>query len=173
MSYENLHTILQFENNTIVAGMSAPFKEHKQKELRELIMEVLWRNPKLNYYQVNADSSGVRKWKGSLYWWALAQGFHDICACFLLVLGKRDAIPAAENVALFFLRYPFFQAICSCIDLRITNQMVPVPNHFDFDLSQYRCDVGDFRSDNKAFELDECLVGYGWSTTTSLSRSVC
>jgi hypothetical protein len=32
--------------------MSAPFKEHKQKELRDLIMEVLWRNPKLNYYQV-------------------------------------------------------------------------------------------------------------------------
>ncbi|CAO3694554.1 unnamed protein product [Umbelopsis ramanniana] len=63
-------------------GMSAPFKEHKQKELRDLIMEVLWRNPKLNYYQ----------------------GFHDICACFLLVLGKKDAIPAAENVALFFLR---------------------------------------------------------------------
>jgi hypothetical protein len=59
--------MLQFENNAVVSGMSAPFKEHKQKELKELIMEVLWRNPKLNYYQVNADSCGVRKWKESSY----------------------------------------------------------------------------------------------------------
>jgi hypothetical protein len=45
----------------------------------------------------------------------LLQGFHDICACFLLVLGKRDAIRAAENVALFFLRYPFETIIhCHC-----------------------------------------------------------
>lgn len=34
----------------------------------------------------------------------LLQGFHDICTCFLLVLGKKAAIPAAENVALFFIR---------------------------------------------------------------------
>jgi hypothetical protein len=39
-----------------IKGMSTPFKEHKQKELRELIMEVLWRNPKLNYYQVRSTS---------------------------------------------------------------------------------------------------------------------
>lgn len=32
------------------------------------------------------------------------KGFHDICTCFLLVLGKKAAIPAAENVALFFIR---------------------------------------------------------------------
>jgi TBC1 domain family member 20 len=88
--------------------MSAPFKEHKQKELRDLIMEVLWRNPKLNYYQVCKLED--EKWKGrenDLMLIRVIQGFHDICACFLLVLGKKDAIPAAENVALFFLRYPF------------------------------------------------------------------
>ncbi|KAI9320082.1 rab-GTPase-TBC domain-containing protein [Dichotomocladium elegans] len=57
-------------------------KRQKQKELHNMIVEILWRNPRLNYYQ----------------------GFHDICSCFLLVLGKKDAIPAAENVALFYLR---------------------------------------------------------------------
>lgn len=58
------------------------FKQHKQQELHCMIVEILWRNPTLKYYQ----------------------GFHDICTCFLLVLGKKSAIPAAENVALFFIR---------------------------------------------------------------------
>ncbi|KAL7315942.1 GTPase-activating protein gyp8 [Mucor circinelloides] len=58
------------------------FKAHKQQELHCMIVEILWRNPALKYYQ----------------------GFHDICTCFLLVLGKKAAIPAAENVALFFIR---------------------------------------------------------------------
>ncbi|KAL1934449.1 hypothetical protein VTP01DRAFT_6631 [Rhizomucor pusillus] len=62
--------------------ISPTHKVYKQKELHSLIIEILWRNPKLKYYQ----------------------GFHDICSCFLLVLGKKDAIPAAENAALFFLR---------------------------------------------------------------------
>ncbi|CAO3592430.1 unnamed protein product [Absidia cylindrospora] len=57
-------------------------KAHKQQELKSMIVEILWRNPRLKYYQ----------------------GFHDICTVFLLVLGKKAAIPAAENVALFFTR---------------------------------------------------------------------
>ncbi|SAM04667.1 hypothetical protein [Absidia glauca] len=60
-------------------------KAHKQQELHGMLVEILWRNPRLKYYQ----------------------GFHDICTVFLLVLGKKAAIPAAENVALFFTRYPF------------------------------------------------------------------
>ncbi|KAI7867522.1 rab-GTPase-TBC domain-containing protein [Spinellus fusiger] len=63
--------------------MSPMLKAHKQQELHHMIVEILWRNPRLKYYQ----------------------GFHDICTCFLLVLGKKHAIPAVENVALFFLRY--------------------------------------------------------------------
>ncbi|KAI8149892.1 rab-GTPase-TBC domain-containing protein [Fennellomyces sp. T-0311] len=62
--------------------ISPHLKAQKQRELHSLIVEILWRNPRLKYYQ----------------------GFHDICSCFLLVLGKKDAIPAAENVALFFIR---------------------------------------------------------------------
>ncbi|KAG1177335.1 hypothetical protein G6F70_004175 [Rhizopus microsporus] len=62
--------------------MPPVLKEQKQQELHCMIVEILWRNPNLKYYQ----------------------GFHDICTCFLLVLGKKAAIPAAENVALFFLR---------------------------------------------------------------------
>ncbi|KAI8975210.1 rab-GTPase-TBC domain-containing protein [Mycotypha africana] len=58
------------------------FKASKQQELHCMIVEILWRNPNLKYYQ----------------------GFHDICTVFLLVLGKKAAIPAAENVALFFIR---------------------------------------------------------------------
>ncbi|KAI9273586.1 rab-GTPase-TBC domain-containing protein [Sporodiniella umbellata] len=63
-------------------GISPILKAQKQQELHAMLVEILWRNPKLKYYQ----------------------GFHDICTCFLLVLGKKAAIPAAENVALFFLR---------------------------------------------------------------------
>ncbi|KAG2219225.1 hypothetical protein INT45_004585 [Circinella minor] len=63
-------------------NISPDLKAQKQKELHGLIVEILWRNPRLKYYQ----------------------GFHDICSCFLLVLGKKDAIPAVENVALFFIR---------------------------------------------------------------------
>ncbi|KAI8364701.1 rab-GTPase-TBC domain-containing protein [Radiomyces spectabilis] len=62
--------------------ISPMLKAHKQQELHQMIVEILWRNPRLKYYQ----------------------GFHDICTCFLLVLGKKAGIPAAENVALFFLR---------------------------------------------------------------------
>ncbi|KAL0094695.1 rab-GTPase-TBC domain-containing protein [Phycomyces blakesleeanus] len=62
--------------------ISPMLKAHKQQELHRMIVEILWRNPRLKYYQ----------------------GFHDICTCFLLVLGKKNAIPATENVALFFLR---------------------------------------------------------------------
>ncbi|KAI8339862.1 rab-GTPase-TBC domain-containing protein [Chlamydoabsidia padenii] len=47
-----------------------------------MLVEIMWRNPRLKYYQ----------------------GFHDICTVFLLVLGKKAAIPAAENIALFFTR---------------------------------------------------------------------
>ncbi|KAI9306849.1 rab-GTPase-TBC domain-containing protein [Cunninghamella echinulata] len=58
------------------------WKAQKQQELHSMIVEVLWRNPRLKYYQ----------------------GFHDICTIFLLVLGKKAGIPAVENVALFFIR---------------------------------------------------------------------
>ncbi|CAO3691424.1 unnamed protein product [Rhizopus stolonifer] len=63
-------------------GISPILKAQKQQELHCMLVEILWRNPNLKYYQ----------------------GFHDICTCFLLVLGKKAAIPATENVALFFLR---------------------------------------------------------------------
>ncbi|RUO96063.1 rab-GTPase-TBC domain-containing protein [Jimgerdemannia flammicorona] len=62
--------------------LSTPQKVQRRRELHEMIIEILWHNPNLHYYQ----------------------GFHDVCTTFLLVLGKRLAIPAAENVAMFFLR---------------------------------------------------------------------
>ncbi|KAI8640245.1 hypothetical protein BD408DRAFT_419979 [Parasitella parasitica] len=58
------------------------FEAYKQQELNCMIIEILWRNPALK----------------------CCQGFHDICTCFLLVLGKKATIPAAENDALFFIR---------------------------------------------------------------------
>lgn len=75
------------------------FKAHKQQELHCMIVEILWRNPALKYYQVS-----LCIWTRSSYLTFYLQGFHDICTCFLLVLGKKAAIPAAENVALFFIR---------------------------------------------------------------------
>lgn len=33
------------------AGISSAQKARKQKELHDLIIEILWRNPRLKYYQ--------------------------------------------------------------------------------------------------------------------------
>lgn len=79
--------------------MPPVLKEQKQQELHCMIVEILWRNPNLKYYQVSEEQS-IDEYYMLIY----NKGFHDICTCFLLVLGKKAAIPAAENVALFFLR---------------------------------------------------------------------
>jgi hypothetical protein len=42
---------------------------------------------------------------------ACIKGFHDVCSVLLLVLGERGAVRAAERMALFFLRYPFFRGV--------------------------------------------------------------
>lgn len=53
-----------------------------------------------------------------------SKGFHDICSGFLLVLGKKNAIPAAENVALFFLRYPFMFILLPVLVAWQSNQVI-------------------------------------------------
>ncbi|KAG0017150.1 hypothetical protein BGZ80_008572 [Entomortierella chlamydospora] len=58
------------------------FKKQKQEDLLHVIMDVLRRHPKLAYYQ----------------------GFHDVCTCLIVVLGKEAAMPAAESLAMFFFR---------------------------------------------------------------------
>ncbi|OZJ02572.1 hypothetical protein BZG36_04195 [Bifiguratus adelaidae] len=58
------------------------FRAQKQQELKEVVLEVLRRHPQLHYFQ----------------------GFHDVCAVFLKVLGRRRGVTALEHVALFFLR---------------------------------------------------------------------
>ncbi|KAF9438440.1 hypothetical protein BGZ76_007833 [Entomortierella beljakovae] len=57
-------------------------KMQKQEDLLHVIMDVLQRHPTLAYYQ----------------------GFHDVCTCLIIVLGKEAAIPAAESLAMFFFR---------------------------------------------------------------------
>ncbi|CAI2183319.1 11548_t:CDS:2 [Funneliformis geosporum] len=66
-------------------GLNHVQKKKKQSELNDVIVGILRRHPKLSYYQ----------------------GFHDICLCLLILLGKNDAIKAGENIAMFLLRYPF------------------------------------------------------------------
>ncbi|RUP49166.1 hypothetical protein BC936DRAFT_143138 [Jimgerdemannia flammicorona] len=50
-------------------------KKQKQDDLNDIIVEVLRKYPLLHYYQ----------------------GYHDVCTCFLIVMGKTNAIPAIEN----------------------------------------------------------------------------
>ncbi|KAG0350056.1 hypothetical protein BG005_010414 [Podila minutissima] len=57
-------------------------KNQRQDELQQIIIDVLRRHPKLAYYQ----------------------GFHDVCTCLLIVLGKEAATMAAESLAMFFFR---------------------------------------------------------------------
>ncbi|CAO3633834.1 unnamed protein product [Cunninghamella echinulata] len=61
-------------------------KKVLQQELNQVIVQVLRNFPKLHYYQ----------------------GFHDICAVFLLLFGQSNAIQLLSHVALFYLRYPFY-----------------------------------------------------------------
>ncbi|KAF9178811.1 hypothetical protein BGZ51_007457 [Haplosporangium sp. Z 767] len=58
------------------------FKRQRQDDLLHVIMDVLQRHPKLAYYQ----------------------GFHDVCTCLIIVLGKESAKMAAETLAMFFFR---------------------------------------------------------------------
>ncbi|KAG0249222.1 hypothetical protein BG011_009500 [Mortierella polycephala] len=57
-------------------------KSQRQDDLLHVIMDVLQRHPKLAYYQ----------------------GFHDVCTCLIIVLGKEAAKMAAEPLAMFFFR---------------------------------------------------------------------
>ncbi|KAF9961706.1 hypothetical protein BGZ72_002267 [Mortierella alpina] len=57
-------------------------KRQKQDDLLHVILDVLQRHPKLSYYQ----------------------GFHDVCTCLIIVLGKEAATLAAETLAMFFFR---------------------------------------------------------------------
>ncbi|KAG0372073.1 hypothetical protein BGX24_000781 [Mortierella sp. AD032] len=58
------------------------YKKQKQDDLLHVILDVLQRHPKLSYYQ----------------------GFHDVCTCLIIVLGKEAATLAAETLAMFFFR---------------------------------------------------------------------
>ncbi|KAF9989231.1 hypothetical protein BGZ75_007053 [Mortierella antarctica] len=57
-------------------------KRQKQDDLLHVILDVLQRHPKLSYYQ----------------------GFHDVCTCLIIVLGKEAATLAAETLAMIFFR---------------------------------------------------------------------
>ncbi|KAG0213573.1 hypothetical protein BGX28_003990 [Mortierella sp. GBA30] len=57
-------------------------KRQRQDDLLQVILDVLHRHPKLAYYQ----------------------GFHDVCTCLIIVLGKQAATLAAESLAMFFFR---------------------------------------------------------------------
>ncbi|KAI1313913.1 hypothetical protein EDD11_002376 [Mortierella claussenii] len=76
------------------------FKTQKQEELLQVILDVLRRHPKLSYYQVSNATS-------ILFFHAMpksALGFHDVCTCLMIVLGKEAATMAAESLAMLFFR---------------------------------------------------------------------
>lgn len=47
------------------AGISSAQKARKQKELHDLIVEILWRNPRLKYYQAGHEAFNDGEEKGS------------------------------------------------------------------------------------------------------------
>jgi len=57
-----------------------------------------------------------------------------------------------------FSKISFFQAICSSIDLRITNQMASIPNHLDFDLSNTDAMLETFDPITKLLNLMNALL---------------
>ncbi|OZJ06857.1 hypothetical protein BZG36_00144 [Bifiguratus adelaidae] len=112
-------------------NISPHLKKRRQHELQDIIVEILWRNPKLNYYQ----------------------GFHDICTIFLLVLGKEDATPAAETVALFFIRdamHDTFKPINLYLSLMQTLIEYEDPELFEHFTSH---DIVDFARVTTLFDL--------------------
>ncbi|KAI9305497.1 rab-GTPase-TBC domain-containing protein [Cunninghamella echinulata] len=68
--------------NTFPKNLDEKRKKVLQQELNQVIVQVLRNFPKLHYYQ----------------------GFHDICAVFLLLFGQSNAIQLLSHVALFYLR---------------------------------------------------------------------
>ncbi|KAF9129652.1 hypothetical protein BGX30_013859 [Mortierella sp. GBA39] len=77
-----LDVIRSFTHLSSETKRQQAYKKQKQDELLHVILDVLQRHPKLSYYQ----------------------GFHDVCTCLIVVLGKEAATLAAETLAMFFFR---------------------------------------------------------------------
>ncbi|KAF8941123.1 hypothetical protein BGZ47_007483 [Haplosporangium gracile] len=77
-----LDVIRSFTHLSSETKSQQAYKKQKQDELLHVILDVLQRHPKLSYYQ----------------------GFHDVCTCLIVVLGKEAATFAAETLAMFFFR---------------------------------------------------------------------
>ncbi|KAG9070678.1 hypothetical protein KI688_008217 [Linnemannia hyalina] len=77
-----LDVIRSFTHLSSETKSQQAYKKQKQDELLHVILDVLQRHPKLSYYQ----------------------GFHDVCTCLIVVLGKEAATLAAETLAMFFFR---------------------------------------------------------------------
>ncbi|KAF9325414.1 hypothetical protein BGZ89_000848 [Linnemannia elongata] len=81
-SQVRLDVIRSFTHLSSETKSQQAYKKQKQDELLHVILDVLQRHPKLSYYQ----------------------GFHDVCTCLIVVLGKEAATLAAETLAMFFFR---------------------------------------------------------------------
>ncbi|KAG0199642.1 hypothetical protein BGX33_011528 [Mortierella sp. NVP41] len=81
-SQVRLDVIRSFTHLSSDTKSQQAYKRQKQEDLLHVILDVLQRHPKLAYYQ----------------------GFHDVCTCLIVVLGKEAATLAAETLAMFFFR---------------------------------------------------------------------
>ncbi|KAF9119499.1 hypothetical protein BGW39_000265 [Mortierella sp. 14UC] len=81
-SQVRLDVIRSFTHLSSETKSQQVYKKQKQDELLHVILDVLQRHPNLSYYQ----------------------GFHDVCTCLIIVLGKEAATLAAETLAMFFFR---------------------------------------------------------------------
>ncbi|CDS10416.1 hypothetical protein LRAMOSA03092 [Lichtheimia ramosa] len=100
LAYENIHQTIHDKHkdesqvaldvarsfNTFPKDIKPKTKNQLRSKLQSVIVHVLRTYPDLHYYQ----------------------GFHDIASVFSLVFNEKDAGILMENVALFFIRYPFF-----------------------------------------------------------------
>lgn len=76
----------------LTEGSRETVRAYQRGQLASVIHCVLGRHPELRYYQV------IGGWQALLQF-ALAQGFHDVCAIFLYVCGTRSACALVERVS--------------------------------------------------------------------------
>lgn len=143
--YSNWFTII-FDSRPNI-GMSAPFKEHKQKELRDLIMEVLWRNPKLNYYQVckvgRSDNGGIDSILMRVF-----SGLPRHMCMFSASTGEKGCHTCRRKCCFIFSKISFLNRV---VAIFTTLQMWRSPHYTDnivildpfVPFFHYRCDVRD------------------------------
>jgi len=111
--YRQVKLDVDRSSSSFPKDMESSERSYLQGELLKLIIDVIRRQPKLNYYQ----------------------GYHDVCVTFLLVCGRHKALPLLERLSTHHLRDFMFPTMDKTS--HILNYLVPMLEHLNPELVDF------------------------------------